>query len=129
MSNINNLIIKPAYRGSGLKSLWGGDLNKQQTEDLIAHIKDRPLQYVAQERIQKAHIPTYVSGQLEPRPSILRSFAVASDSSYTVMPGGLTRIGLEPGSQIISMQSGCPSKDTWITATEPERVLELNCSG
>ncbi|MFT6154353.1 MAG: putative alpha-E superfamily protein [Bermanella sp.] len=42
------------------------------------------------------------------------------------MPGGLTRVGLEEDSARISMQSGCPSKDTWVTATEPERIDEDN---
>lgn len=124
LANISELIIKPAYRGSGLSSVWGGDLNKQQTAELIAQIKQRRHQYVAQERVQKSHIPTFAQGQLVPRPAILRSFAVASESSYTVMPGGLTRIGLEAGGQIISMQSGCPSKDTWVTASEPERIVD-----
>ena len=61
-----------------------------------------------------------------PRPAILRTFSVAADNTYIVMPGGLTRVGLGVGKQLISMQSGCPSKDTWVTATEPERVSEDN---
>jgi uncharacterized circularly permuted ATP-grasp superfamily protein/uncharacterized alpha-E superfamily protein len=128
LEHINELIIKPAYRGSGLRSVWGGDLTKQQTAELASIIKSKRYQYVAQERLQKAHIPSFTDGQLKPRPAILRSFAVATEGSYTVMPGGLTRTGLEVGGQIISMQSGCPSKDTWITASEPERVSELTAA-
>jgi uncharacterized circularly permuted ATP-grasp superfamily protein/uncharacterized alpha-E superfamily protein len=124
IAHIHELIIKPAYRGSGLRSVWGGDLSRQQTTELIALIKHKRYQYVAQRRLQKSHLPTFSKGRLEPRPAILRSFAVASDNSYTVMPGGLTRIGLEAGGELISMQSGCASKDTWVTASEPERLTE-----
>jgi len=123
-ANISNLIVKPIYRGALMKSVWGGDLSKTELDDLLAKIKHRPQQFVAQERIEKSHIPSFTTNGLEPRPSILRTFSVAADNSYIVMPGGLTRVGLSVGSQLISMQAGCPSKDTWVTATEPERVQE-----
>ncbi|MCU1375113.1 MAG: Protein containing domain, partial [Actinomycetia bacterium] len=57
---------------------------------------------------------------LEPRRSILRTFAVARGESYAVMPGGLTRVAAEAGSSLISNQSGAVSKDTWVLASEPE---------
>lgn len=123
-ANIKSLIIKPIYRGSGLHSVWGGDLNDASQAELIARIKQKPIQFVAQERIEKSHIPSLSNGALEARPAILRTFSVAADNSYTVMPGGLTRVGLGVGKQLISMQAGCPSKDTWVTATEPERVSD-----
>ena len=127
-ANIKNLIIKPTYRGTNQRSIWGGELSESETAELLLRIRSKPNQFVAQERIDKAHIPTLTNGALEPRPAILRTFSVASDSSYIVMPGGLTRVGLGVGGQLISMQTGCPSKDTWVTATEPERITEDNQS-
>ena len=121
--NIRQLIIKPAYRGSGVSSVWGGDLNDQQLQQLLATIHKRRYQYVAQERLEQTHIPAFADGALEPRPALLRTFAVATESSYTVLPGGLTRIGTRPQGRVISMQTGSPSKDTWVTATEPERPI------
>lgn len=123
-ANIKNLIIKPIYRGAGMHSVWGGDLSETELADLVAKIRYKPNQFVAQERLEKSHIPTLSKGALEPRPAILRTFAVAADNSYIVMPGGLTRVGLGMGQQLISMQAGCPSKDTWVTATEPERIRD-----
>ncbi|MDO6739520.1 alpha-E domain-containing protein, partial [Wenyingzhuangia sp. 2_MG-2023] len=43
--------------------------------------------------------------------------------SYTVMPGGLTRIGQDERSFMISNQTGAKSKDTWVIASEPERMV------
>ena len=123
--NIERLIIKPVYRGSGLSSVWGGDLSAEQRTRLLANIRHKPHQFVAQDRLDKAHIPAFANGRLEPRPAILRTYSVASETSYLIMPGGMTRIGDGPGERAISMQSGSPSKDTWITATEPEREIEL----
>ena len=125
-ANIRQLIIKPAYRGSGVASVWGGDLDDEQVNQLLAKIHRNRYQYVAQERLEKSHIPAFAQGALEPRPTLLRTFSVAADNSYTILPGGLTRIGTEPEGRVISMQSGSPSKDTWVTATEPERTLDTD---
>lgn len=125
-ANIRQLIIKPTYRGSGITSVWGGDLNEEQINQLLATLHSKRFQYVAQERLEQPHIPAFAQGALEPRPSLLRTFSVAADSSYTILPGGLTRIGIDTGSRVIGMQSGCPSKDTWVTATEPERTPEID---
>lgn len=127
-ANIRQLIVKPSYRGSGISSVWGGDLDEEQCNRLLATIHKRRYQFVAQERLDKPHIPAFAGDALEPRPTILRTFSVASDSSYLVMPGGLSRIGTETEGGFISMESGSPSKDTWVTASEPERDFEEDAS-
>ena len=124
--HLDELVIKPIYRGSNQLSIWPSELSKAEKEELLARIRQDRMQFVAQERMEKSHVPSFTGTQLEPRPKILRTFAVAFESSYTVMPGGLTRIGLNAKDRFISMQEGCPSKDTWITATEPERPLDLS---
>jgi uncharacterized alpha-E superfamily protein len=123
-ANIHQLIIKPIYRGSGLVSVMGGDLSKEEQSRLLASINKNPYQFVAQDRLEKSHVPTFTDMALKPRPAILRTYSVATDSSYMVMPGGMTRIGNSPGGGVISMQSGSTSKDTWVTATEPERAIQ-----
>jgi len=123
-ANIQELIIKPIFRGSGMVSVWGGDLGGEQRAALLARIRQNPFQFVAQQRLGKSHLPSFAGQALEPRPAILRTYSVATDTSYMVMPGGLTRIGNSPGGGVISMQSGSPSKDTWVTATEPERFVQ-----
>jgi uncharacterized circularly permuted ATP-grasp superfamily protein/uncharacterized alpha-E superfamily protein len=120
--NIRTLIIKHAWRGSGNNSVYGGDLNDDQINKLLATVHRHRTQYVAQEKLEKSHTPSFNDSTLEPRPTLLRTFSVATDSSYTVLPGGLTRIGTSSDGQFISMQEGSPSKDTWVTASEPERA-------
>lgn len=120
-ANIRQLIIKPTFRGSGLVSVWGGELNDDQINDLLASIHKNPYQFVAQERIAHPTIPAFSNGALQPRPFLFRTFSVAAESSYKILPGGLARIAIDPSSRVVGMQSGSPSKDTWITASEPER--------
>ncbi|MBT8148864.1 MAG: circularly permuted type 2 ATP-grasp protein, partial [Gammaproteobacteria bacterium] len=54
-------------------------------------------------------------------PVLLRSYAVAGEKSYRIMPGGLTRVGVDQNTPMISSQLGALSKDTWILASEPEK--------
>jgi len=124
--NIRELIVKPAFRGSGARSVWGGDLNKEQLNTLLATIHNNRYHYVAQPRLEQVYTPAFAEGRLEPRPTLLRTFAVATESSYMALPGGLTRIGTHAEGRVINMLAGSPSKDTWITATEPERAVHLD---
>ena len=123
MANLENLVIKPLYRSLDNRSIYGPELGKEALRQLQARIKADPSQYIAQPVLEASHVPTFNHGSLVPRPAILRSFAVASNNSYTIMPGGLTRVGLGERSFMITSQAGSKSKDTWVVASEPERLL------
>lgn len=123
LANLEQLILKPIFRGMG-RSQTFADISAAERQALVQLIQTHPQLYVAQERIVPSHVPTVIGGQLQPRPAILRTFAVASESSYLIMPGGLTRVGLTLGSPLISNQLGSINKDTWVVASEPERPVE-----
>jgi uncharacterized alpha-E superfamily protein len=53
---------------------------------------------------------------------VLRAYTAARGDSYAAMPGGLTRVAPSAGSAVISNQAGAISKDTWVLASEPERL-------
>ena len=53
---------------------------------------------------------------LSSRHIVLRVFATWNGQSYTVLPGGLTRVSTEDKSLVVSMQLGGGSKDTWVLA-------------
>lgn len=120
-SNLDSLVIKPVYRTGATNSIYAGNLSPQERQQLIARLRQQPRNYVAQPELDAGYIPTLVDGGLQPRPSILRSFVAASENSYTVMPGGLTRVGQQENSFLISNQLGSRSKDTWVIASELER--------
>ncbi len=125
LDNLQNLVIKPIYRGSGKTSVSGRDLTAAQLNELKLKIQADPLQFVGQPILESTQLPTYEKGQLVPRPSILRSFSVAGAGSYSVMPGGLTRVGAQERSFVISNQVGAQSKDTWIISSEPDTESAL----
>lgn len=128
LAHLDELVIKPSYRGGGLRSSHAGALDPERRAELVARIKAQPWQFVAQPRLTASHLPAFKFQSLVPRPAILRTYAIASDSSYSLMPGGLTRVGTEEGVFLISGQVGSQSKDTWVVASEPESGAETASS-
>jgi uncharacterized circularly permuted ATP-grasp superfamily protein/uncharacterized alpha-E superfamily protein len=121
LENLDRLVIKPCSRRPGQYSIFGNELSRSEQQDLIARIRLSPNQFAAQDFVSPARAPSWQAGSLQPRPSLLRSFTVAGQGSYVVMPGGLTRVGIDAESGLISKQVGSTSKDTWVLASEPER--------
>jgi uncharacterized alpha-E superfamily protein len=55
---------------------------------------------------------------IAPRHVVVRVFAAWDGESYTVLPGGLTRVSTADKSLVVSMQMGGGSKDTWVLGTD-----------
>ncbi|WP_372741399.1 circularly permuted type 2 ATP-grasp protein [Neptunomonas sp.] len=121
LDNIKNLVIKPHFHKSGTQSIFGSRLDEKQQLALQHQLKTSPLSFVAQEYVRPSTTPTWSGNELVPRPTVLRSFSVASESAYRIMPGGLTRVGNSASSVSLSNQQGAFSKDTWILASETEK--------
>ncbi|MGH1484961.1 MAG: circularly permuted type 2 ATP-grasp protein [Cellvibrionaceae bacterium] len=125
LDNITHLIIKPVFKRFGQQSVLGSELSANEIEHLRQEIKQYPLKYVAQEFIKPGYSPSLDAQQFVPRPTVLRSFVVAGENSYSAMPGGLTRVGKTKNDHLITNQLSALSKDTWILASEPEKQISL----
>lgn len=125
LANLDNLVIKPLYRHTSARPLFGQLLSKKELANIKARILARPENYVGQEQVSFSSTPSLINGALEPRQSVIRSFLVARDNDYQVMPGGLTRVAVEKDTYIVTNQSGGISKDTWVLASEPEKQVSL----
>ncbi|NVK42406.1 MAG: circularly permuted type 2 ATP-grasp protein [Oceanospirillaceae bacterium] len=126
LANVEKLVIKRCSRRSGEYGVFGNQLTSGEKQALIARIKQSPHLFAAQDFLSPSLTPSWQNGGLESRPSLLRSFTVAGQGgTYAVMPGGLTRIGVEVDSRLIANQLGSISKDTWVLASEPEKRMTL----
>lgn len=124
LANLDNLIVKSIHRNDAQPSVHAGQLSSEQRANLVARIKAQPMNYVAQPKLATSQTPTMINGALSPRPALLRTFTVAGDAGYEVLPGGLTRVGLEPTDYYQTHQQGSLSKDTWVIAETPEQSYE-----
>lgn len=128
MANLPRLVIKPIYRSPGNISQMPAHLNENQLNELKKMITQQPHAFVGQDYLTPSQTPAWSDNKLSSRPAILRSFTVANEASYTVMPGGLTRIGATNSTAIVTNQVGSQSKDTWVIASEPEKEISLRTS-
>lgn len=116
--NLEHLVIKPAYPSQRMEPVFGHTLDAGARATLIARMRAQPHAYVAQEWVRLSQAPIWVRDETPaiPRATTLRVFAVATADGYVVMPGGLTRVAPHEGGDVVSMQWGGSSKDTWMLA-------------
>ncbi|HXB73258.1 MAG TPA: circularly permuted type 2 ATP-grasp protein [Candidatus Acidoferrales bacterium] len=124
-NHLSNLVIKPAFPTAGVQPIFGVRLTAAEREALLDRIRAAPGMFVAQEQVALSTVPVWEDGPLRPRHLVLRVFAVASNGSYAMMPGGLTRVTTSLDSLVASMQGGGGSKDTWVAAQGPTSQLSL----
>jgi uncharacterized circularly permuted ATP-grasp superfamily protein/uncharacterized alpha-E superfamily protein len=121
LEKLPELLIKPAFPSQSFAPVFGRDLSENQRQALAERMQARPYAYVAQELAQLSHAPIWQAenGQLQPRAIGMRMYAVASGEGYRVLPGGLTRVAAEADAEVVSMQRGGASKDTWVLGDRP----------
>jgi uncharacterized alpha-E superfamily protein len=70
--------------------------------------------------------PVWDNGEMLARPCILRTFSVANESGYCVMPGGLSRVAESTAEAIVSKNlSGSRSKDMWVLSDTTETDIDV----
>ncbi len=74
-----------------------------------------PRNYIAQPTLALSRAPNFVNDQIESRHVDLRPYVLCGES-FTVVPGGLTRVALRRGSLVVNSSQGGGSKDTWVLA-------------
>ncbi|MBL8175121.1 MAG: circularly permuted type 2 ATP-grasp protein, partial [Bryobacterales bacterium] len=124
--HLDHLVIKPTFPFAGGHPVFAAQLGAAERKQFAEKIKANPTRYVAQEQVAISTVPVWEDGQLAPRHLVLRVYAVASNGSYAVMPGGLTRVTSSLETLVVSMQHGGGSKDTWVLAEgEPQQFTLL----
>jgi uncharacterized circularly permuted ATP-grasp superfamily protein/uncharacterized alpha-E superfamily protein len=125
LDNLNTLVIKAALPLKYSRPIFGDTLSSEGLAELAAKIQALPSEFVAQEKASAFSTPVLMDEEVISGRFVLRAFVAASEDSYTVMPGGLTRISKQPDSLIVSFQSGAGSKDTWIVGDAPVKEVSL----
>ena len=125
LAHLPKMVIKPTFPGSGIEPVFCGNLTESDRSSLAVRIRARPELYVAQEQAVVSTVPVLQAGKIQARQAALRTFLVAADDTYSVMPGGLTQIISESDMPTFSLQNGGGSKDTWVHASGPVSEFSL----
>lgn len=113
LANLKDLVVKPTNESGGYGIVLGPHATDEELADAAERIRNNPREHIAQPMLELSTSPTLTDGGLEPRHIDLRPFVLAGREVY-VMPGGLTRVALRPGSMIVNSSQGGGSKDTWV---------------
>ncbi|WP_396600928.1 circularly permuted type 2 ATP-grasp protein [Algibacter sp. R77976] len=123
LSHLKDLVVKRIDRSSREHIFFCEFLDEDALKALEKEILLAPYQFVAQEKISFSTAPSFSEDKLEPRKVSCRTFAIAKNDSYSVMPGGLVRVAAEREEIFVSNQRGGISKDFWVVSDQTESPL------
>jgi uncharacterized circularly permuted ATP-grasp superfamily protein/uncharacterized alpha-E superfamily protein len=136
LSNLGRLVIKPAYPNQHFEPVFGSNLNADERAALIRRLAARPYAYVAQEHVALSQAPVWRSSgapNFAARPFTIRVYAIATQSGFRILPGGLARVASDSATDVVSTQRGGGSKDIWVLsdgsdkpAAPPARRLQVS---
>jgi uncharacterized circularly permuted ATP-grasp superfamily protein len=114
LANLDKLVVKAANESGGYGMLVGPHSTQAQRDDFAALLKADPRNYIAQPTIALSRHPAFANDNsftgchIDLRPYVLYG------ESVKIVPGGLTRVALTPGSLVVNSSQGGGSKDTWV---------------
>ncbi len=123
LENLESLVVKPANESGGYGILVGPKSTRAEREAFAERLKADPRNYISQPTLSLSRAPVLVEDRVEGRHVDLRPFILYGEEIY-VMPGGLTRVALQPGSLVVNSSQGGGSKDTWVVDGPAEWALE-----
>jgi uncharacterized circularly permuted ATP-grasp superfamily protein len=113
--HLATLVVKTTGDSGGYNMLMGPFASRKEIDAYAAQLREAPGGYIAQPLVELSSHPTWVEGRFEPRRIDLRPFILYGET-IRVLPGGLTRVALRPGSYVVNSSQGGGSKDTWVLA-------------
>jgi uncharacterized circularly permuted ATP-grasp superfamily protein/uncharacterized alpha-E superfamily protein len=125
LANQEDLVLSHAYRKRGTG--YGDDkqLNAAPAAEVRERIRQNPGEFVGQERLALSRVPRWERGAAKAAHLVLRSFAVASGDSYTVMTGGLARTSDPAAPSPLAVPASYGSKDAWVLSSIPVEPVTL----
>ncbi len=119
LEHLDELVVKAANESGGYGMLVGPHSTREQRAAFGEKIKANPRNYIAQPTLALSRVPTIAGDHFEGRHVDLRPYILYGKDIF-VLPGGLTRVALKPGSLVVNSSQGGGSKDTWVLAEAPE---------
>lgn len=113
LANLDKLVVKPAFESGGKGILVGPHATPQERAATAEAIEQNPRHWIAQPTLRLSRAPTIIGDRLEGRHVDLRPYVLYGKDIY-VVPGGLTRVALRPGSLVVNSSQGGGTKDTWV---------------
>jgi uncharacterized circularly permuted ATP-grasp superfamily protein len=120
LEHLPDLVVKAVGESGGFGMMIGPAADRATIEQFRLRIQAEPRNYIAQPVIGLSRVPSYdtATGCMAGRHVDLRPYCLYDGQRVTIVPGGLTRVALQPGSLVVNSSQGGGSKDTWVLRGE-----------
>ncbi|TWU35943.1 circularly permuted type 2 ATP-grasp protein [Novipirellula artificiosorum] len=119
LQHLETLVIRPAFAVSGAPPVSPSLLSQAAKDELVAAIKARPQEYVAQQKLEHSTTPVWSNEQLKPWHVALRCFQLQTNEAVEVLPGALARLSPLERELELSTVSGHLTMDCWVSSSQP----------
>ncbi len=114
MENLADLVVKEVHGSGGYGMLIGPKSTAEEIAAYARRIKANPANFIAQPTLDLSTAPTLApDGSLAQRHVDFRPFCLVG-KQMRLVPGGLTRVALTPGSLVVNSSQGGGVKDSWV---------------
>jgi uncharacterized circularly permuted ATP-grasp superfamily protein len=115
LDDLRAYVVKPREGSGGRGVVVCGHADEETLAGVREELRRNPGGHVAQRTIPLSEHPTISDeGRLEPRHIDLRPFIFSGAGWTRALPGGLTRVALEPGTLVVNSSQHGGGKDTWV---------------
>jgi len=116
VDRLPELVVKAVGESGGYGMLIGPAADSKTIEEFRARIKANPRNYIAQPVVPLSRMASYNAStrRILGCHIDLRPYCLFNGEDVVIVPGGLTRVALQPGSLIVNSSQGGGSKDTWV---------------
>ncbi|MGA3027525.1 MAG: circularly permuted type 2 ATP-grasp protein [Bryobacteraceae bacterium] len=120
LEHLGDLVVKAVGESGGYGMLLGPYATAAMIEDFRKRLLADPRNYIAQPVISLSRCPAYDAhaSKMAGRHVDLRPYCLFDGEKVIIVPGGLTRVALKPGSLVVNSSQGGGSKDTWVLRGE-----------
>jgi uncharacterized circularly permuted ATP-grasp superfamily protein len=114
LDHLGELVVKEVNGSGGYGMLVGPHASKGEITSFAAKLNDAPDNFIAQPTLALSTCPTFSESGISGRHVDFRPFVLSGADGIRVVPGGLTRVAMKPGSLVVNSSQGGGTKDTWV---------------
>ncbi|QMW24481.1 circularly permuted type 2 ATP-grasp protein [Sandaracinobacteroides saxicola] len=114
LERLPELVVKEVDGSGGYGMLVGPHATRAELDAYAARLRADPAKFIAQPTLALSTCPTLTDAGIAPRHVDLRPFVLSGAHGVRIVPGGLTRVALKPGSLVVNSSQGGGTKDTWV---------------
>ncbi|HZD31817.1 MAG TPA: circularly permuted type 2 ATP-grasp protein, partial [Candidatus Angelobacter sp.] len=120
LAHLPEMVVKAVGESGGYGMLIGPASDEETIEKFRVKIQEDPRNYIGQPVVGLSRVPSYdvESKRIAGRHVDLRPYCLYDGQNVSIIPGGLTRVALQPGSLVVNSSQGGGSKDTWVLQEE-----------